>query len=386
VQALLERAKAKAKGDGGDNPLQRVAAMDKNGDGKVSREEFTGPAALFDRVDSNKDGFLTPDEVRAFVGKAGPKADPTMAPPKPSTGLVPLTELKTGTYQGKPGGLYPGGSNERPSAHEEAGLRLARSIRPLDAKGEPSDQGKIVLLSIGMSNTTQEFSTFKPLADAYPAKNPNLVIVDGAQGAMTAARIIQTETPAGKQFWDTVAERLEQANVTPAQVQVAWVKEADAGPSSKFPEYALALESELVRIARILKERFPNLKLAYQSSRIYGGWAVTRLNPEPYAYESGFSVKWLIEKQIAGAPDLNHDSARGPVRAPWLAWGPYLWADGIKPRADGLTYLQSDLGADGTHPAASGREKVAKLLLEFFSTDTTARIWFLSNHGAALAK
>ncbi|HEV3121050.1 MAG TPA: EF-hand domain-containing protein, partial [Isosphaeraceae bacterium] len=171
LQALIERAKAKAKGGGGDKPVEPIAAMDKNGDGKVSREEFTGPAPMFDRVDANKDGFLTPDEVFAALGKAGPKADPTMPPPKPSTGLVPLTDFKGETYQGKQGGLYPGGTNERPSAHEEAGLRLARSIQPLDAKGEPSDLGKIVLLSIGMSNTTQEFSVFKALADASVKKN-----------------------------------------------------------------------------------------------------------------------------------------------------------------------------------------------------------------------
>jgi hypothetical protein len=30
----------------------------------------------------------------------------------------------------------------------------------------------------------------------------------------------------------------------------------------------------------------------------------------------------------------------------------------------GLVYLREDLGPDGTHPADSGREKVAKLLLE----------------------
>jgi Ca2+-binding EF-hand superfamily protein len=43
--------------DGGDY-LRRVKEMDKNGDGKVSREEFTGAPERFDRADRNKDGFL----------------------------------------------------------------------------------------------------------------------------------------------------------------------------------------------------------------------------------------------------------------------------------------------------------------------------------------
>jgi hypothetical protein len=41
-------------------------------------------------------------------------------------------------------------------------------------------------------------------------------------------------------------------------------------------------------------------------------------------------VKWLIADQIAGNPELNYDPAKGRVRAAWLAWGPYIWADGVK--------------------------------------------------------
>ncbi|MBX6313478.1 MAG: hypothetical protein IRY99_11265, partial [Isosphaeraceae bacterium] len=134
----------------------------------------------------------------------------------------------------------------------------------------------------------------------------------------------------------------------------------------------------LEKDAQIAKERFPNLRIAYLSSRTYGGYASTPLNPEPYAYQSGFAVKWLIEKQIEGAPELNYDPERGPVKAPWLSWGPYLWADGVKPRADGLSYIRSDFAGDGTHPAPNGaREKVARLLLDFLKTDPTARPWFL---------
>jgi hypothetical protein len=104
---------------------------------------------------------------------------------------------------------------------------------------------------------------------------------------------------------------------------------------------------------------------------------VTPLNPEPHSYESGFAVKWLIADQMAGKPELNYDPKKGKVNSPWLAWGPYLWADGTKARSDGLVYLREDLAQDGTHPSMSGREKVAKLLLSFLRTDPTARPWFV---------
>jgi Ca2+-binding EF-hand superfamily protein len=72
-RALLERARDSmgGAGPGGAAPGARLQAMDKNGDGKVSRDEFTGPPAMFDRIDADKDGFITRDEVRKFAVAAG---------------------------------------------------------------------------------------------------------------------------------------------------------------------------------------------------------------------------------------------------------------------------------------------------------------------------
>ncbi len=167
--------------------------------------------------------------------------------------------------------------------------------------------------------------------------------------------------------------------MTRDQVQVIWIKEADAAPNQGFPGYAKKLEVELTRIVQIFPKRFPNAKLVYLSSRTYGGFATTALNPEPYAYESAFSVKWLIERQIKGESGLNFDAGKGEVRAPWLSWGPYLWANGSKKRADGFSYQPGDFTAnDGTHLTASGMDKVGRLMLQFFHNDSTARAWFLA--------
>jgi Ca2+-binding EF-hand superfamily protein len=40
----------------------RLKAMDRDGDGKISKDEFRGPAQLFDRLDTNSDGFLSSAE------------------------------------------------------------------------------------------------------------------------------------------------------------------------------------------------------------------------------------------------------------------------------------------------------------------------------------
>src|SRR5262249_43678589 len=121
---------------------------------------------------------------------------------KDSTGQVPLTDLGTGTYKGKTGGLYGDGRNEPPEAHLAAALKEATQIRPLDADGQPSDRGKIVLVSIGMSNTTQEYSMFMRLANADSTKAKNVVLVDGAQGGQAAEQ--WADANRGPGVWGTL--------------------------------------------------------------------------------------------------------------------------------------------------------------------------------------
>ena len=287
---------------------------------------------------------------------------------------VPLSDMTASDlYKGEDGGLYGKGLNQPPPAHREAALRELATIRPLDAQGNSAPDGKVVLISVGMSNTTQEFSAFKRLADADREKSSNLVIVDGAQGGQTA-QIWATQNS----LWQELDSRLQKAGVTPAQVQVVWAKQANAQPKQPFPAEAKALQTHLATIVKLIKERYPNVRIIYLSSRIYAGYATTALNPEPHAFESAFSIRWLIRDQINGNPALNYNPDAGPVVSPLLLWGTYLWADGLNPRSDGLTWARSELSVtDGTHPSDSGKEKVARVLLDFFKTNELARSWFL---------
>jgi hypothetical protein len=234
-----------------------------------------------------------------------------------------------------------------------------------------------VLVSVGMSNTNQSFAGFLRVAKDDKEINPRVVIVNGAQGGMTAFRIQDLEEQDGKNYWSRTDQILKAAGVTPAQVQAVWIKQADAGPNEGFPKYAQKLQGELTNIVQLLPKRFPNVKLVYLSSRTFGGYAKTRLNPEPYAFESGLAVKWLIEQQLKGDAALNYDPAKGGVKAPWLSWGPYLWANGANRRSDGFSYEPGDFSAgDGTHQSQSGMDKVGKALLKFFKNDSTTKGWF----------
>lgn len=295
---------------------------------------------------------------------------------------LPLTDLGSAVYvrmdgenTGQTGGLYPGGANTPPPAHAAAGLALAESVVPLNAAGEPDPSGgRIVLLGIGMSNTALEFRAFRDEVRSDPDVNPRLVAVSGASAGQVAEHWLD---PAGPN-WQHIADRLRHDRVTAAQVQVAWVKLTRTG-GGEFPEKPQQLQADLATVARNLLIHYPNLKLVYFSSRARAFQYWNGLSPEPAAFETGFAVKWLVEQQIEGEAELNYDPARGPVVAPWLAWGPYLWIDGVKPRSDGRVWAQDNLVRDCTHPSDEGVAQVVEMMLAFFKGDPTAQRWFLAD-------
>ena len=297
--------------------------------------------------------------------------------PNLSAPLIPINDLGSGTYLGEEGGLYPNGSNVRPADHDASGVSIAQAIQPLDANGNFDPNGKYVLISIGNSEAQQEFLQFLGDAVADPATNPHLVIVNGAQDALVASNWADITTGA----WSTLSNTLlPQAGVTANQVVAAWIKAFDI-PSGNFPANQAATQADLESIAQHLHTLFPNIKLAYYASRIYGGYANTTESTqdgEPDSYQTGFPIKWAIEDQINGLAALNFDPAKGTVQAPWLSWEAYDWANGMLARSDGLVWTCQDF-LDGGHPSAPmGREKDANLFLSFLKTDDSTRPWFLN--------
>jgi hypothetical protein len=328
----------------------------------------------------------------------------------PSFVATPLNDLGPGYYvTGKysyQGGLYENGTNTDPADHSTDGMAAAANIQPLDSNGNPSPSGKIVLLSIGMSNTADEWCiggtspdnsyddcgyTVQPALPSFMSQaaasstvnHRTLVIVNGAQGREDAS----TWTSPTDANYDMVRDqRLATAGVTEAQVQAVWLKDADIAPkeslSSGPTADAYTLERYLGDIVRAMKVRYPHLQEVFISSRVYGGYAGPgTVNPEPYAYESGFSVKWLIQAQVNQmrtgkvdpiAGDLNYD--RG--KAPWIDWASYVWADGTRPRSDGLTWQMSDFNPDYVHLNANGVKKSINELLPFFETSPYTKCWF----------
>ncbi len=315
-------------------------------------------------------------------------------PPK-----IPINDLGTGLYLNQfQGGLYPNGSNVVPATHAAAGFARVAAIEPLDTAGEPDPSGKYGLISIGYSNSTQEFCsqngappcnpwTFMGQAAANPDVNHStLAIVNGAKGGQD---IPNWDQPTDPNYDRIIGEWLTPNGLSEKQIQAAWVDAAIAHPTVSLPDPqadAYQIVQGLGDVVRSLKTRYPNLQQVFFSSRTYGGYATTAQNPEPYAYETAYAVKWLIQAQINQmngggidplAGDLDYDS--GVV--PWMAWGPYMWADGLNPRSDGLIWEVGDFVNDGTHPSQSGEAKVGSMLMDFFSNSEFTQPWFVSLPG-----
>ena len=276
--------------------------------------------------------------------------------------IPPLTYPFSWTYSGAPGGLYPGGTNLRPNPHEALGKSVAAGVLPRNSTGRMEERyGRIVLLSLGLSDAAPEFLAFRALAAREAERNPQVTIVDGALAGWSADRIVSESNT----YWAAVEQRLRAAGSTAAQVQVIWIKVSPAEPREQFPQDARTLQLRLRSIVQTLPRRFPNVRLAYFSSRAYGGYAAAPVASEPYAYQAGFAVKWVIEERL------------GRDDQPWLAWGPYLWADGMNARLDGLSWQCADFAEDGVSASEPGNAKAARILLDFFKTDSTTRLWFL---------
>jgi hypothetical protein len=282
-----------------------------------------------------------------------------------------MNDLGTGFYGSYQGGLYASGSNIDDPTHHAYGVSMAQAIQPLDMNGNPNPNGKYVLLTIGHSNTEDVSAELLALGSAEPAKNPHLVLVNGATGSSSADEL---QDPSSY-FWDIMNTiYLPSAGVSPLQVEVVWLNDVDVSHPSTIPD----LQSMLENIARIVLNKFPNTKIVYLSSVNYTAYSngVRNAQPEPTAYETGFAVKAVIQDQENGLGNLNYNPANGPVVAPWLSWAAYYWTNGLLGRSDGLTWSCQDNINDGVHPATPGRVKAAAQLLNFLKTDDTAIPWF----------
>jgi hypothetical protein len=326
---------------------------------------------------------------------------------------TPLVDFQPGQlYLGQfPGNLYENGSNSAPSDYDALGQSIAAQVVPLNAAGNQDFRaGKIVALSVGMSNTADEWcgqstactsrgmnSSFMDQAARDPAVNhTTLTLLNGAysgQDATTWACAIEVCGGGTQNQYDRIRDTVLIPNgLTEAQVQVVWLKQADRRNTYFLPNPradAYMLEAEMGQILRALHTRWPHVKLVFLSSRIYAGYAGTATvqgrdqGPiEPFAYETGFALKWLVQAKIDQWRRGVIDPVAGDLSGiPFLAWdeNTYLWGSGRQnpSGSHALSWASQDYEHDMIHPDTAGIAKVGSRLLQFFKSSAYTRSWFL---------
>ena len=290
--------------------------------------------------------------------------------------------------------------------------------------------------------TIQQSLLYLIYSPSTPLVGPHVVVFNGALGGQTLSKWDPTSIGYYAQSgancpWDHQSSLDSECNYvrvkndltrnfytqtdhyTEAQVQAVFIKTADSFPQCDLkklycsPGYtepdAYTAERYLGDILRYLKccktnpygtppvPRYPNLKQVFITSRIYGGYgngtAHGCLNPEPFAYELGFTVQRAIVAQINQTNNItNTDPYSGQLDytvAPWFDWAPYLWASGtnISPGnllnwCDSTTthdphcannpgdvrygdLIYPNYFGDHIHPTANGQAKVANQLLRW---------------------
>ena len=112
----------------------------------------------------------------------------------------------------------------------------------------------------------------------------------------------------------------------------------------------------------IIRDKYPNAQMILVTNRHYA-LSPTSKHPEPYAYEEGFSWKWLVENRI------NCTANCGPV----IAWLANQWVPGWASHPE--YYIE-----DGLHLSpgpGGGQWASAELWYEAMSTTSYIAPWYL---------
>src|SRR5205807_1718844 len=124
----------------------------------------------------------------------------------------------------------------------KAGLRVTLSI------GRTDDGPLIRAIQLSKAAAPKETAPGDKPVQQDNDVNPQVVLVNGAKGGRSAEMIQDLTKGQGVDYWASVDDRLKEAGVTRAQVQVVWIKETNPAPhQGGFPKYIEKLQGELTK-------------------------------------------------------------------------------------------------------------------------------------------
>jgi hypothetical protein len=248
---------------------------------------------------------------------------------------------------------------DTPGSYKGLPLRLVDNGEPV----VEAVRGAVGVVCIGMSNSSQECSDYiaKLERGDLGELSDQVIVVNCAVGGNAIER--WNDPTRRDVLWGScIDQKIPAAGLDVDQVRVVYHKAADqfttdgGEPLPTYPDPDSDYESfyaNLTEFAALLPQELPAVTAVYTSSRIYGGFStIPDARGEPLSYEEGHALNsWLADNPEAGGV--------------WQGWGPYLWGPDCasgETNASGVCYVESDMQADGHHPAQGARDKVSAMI------------------------
>jgi hypothetical protein len=186
--------------------------------------------------------------------------------------------------------------------------------------------------------------------------NPAFRFVNGAIGSKQ-----QNWVDPNNSVWNRGTQALGSSGLSANDVDVVFYHNAWAGPSSlPFPDHAVNMKESAQITMGIIQDKYPNVQMILVANRHYA-LSPTSKHPEPFAYEEGFSWKWLIEDRINCTVDCGVP----------IAWYAEEW---VPDWASHPEYYMSD----GLHLVGAGQLASAAIWYSYMSTLSYIAPWYLS--------
>jgi hypothetical protein len=247
----------------------------------------------------------------------------------------------------------------RTANQQTAGKNAASMIVPRTPDGTPhASTGWTLFLWIGPSLAREMSEAVQKARVTDPAYHPRVRMVVGGEHDAGAA---QWADPAYV-GWTDIATRLS-GKYSPAQVQAVMIQAPNVRSGATDPEVnAVQWHQHVLSILDIAYAKYPNLQVVYVMHGWYGGYDARTPNrtPEPQGFYEDARTQ------------LVQDTYGGPI--PFVG-GLSIWADGIRPRYDGLTLNCGDVRKDGLHLNTTGAAKYGQHLWQMFKADPSTRGW-----------
>ncbi|HMU68684.1 MAG TPA: hypothetical protein PKC38_01680 [Chitinophagales bacterium] len=295
---------------------------------------------------------------------------------------IPIVDLQTDYFGVHQGGLYPDGLNTMPAAHADSGIAIAESLLPINYDGqEDTSYGKFVFLGLGNEAAGKIFNKFITQHDDLGLGDSCMRIVNACMEEYTLHDMYGAD--ASDAYWNDVNDYLQSQNLKKKQVRAVWLMTTNYDDTLITEDaYIDSVKNTYIEVIRKMKKQLPNLSLLYISGLPYGGYADTMFDgheffEEPIPYLNDFAIKAVIDAQINGDTSLIYSGE--DADAPWIAWGPNVWADGRNLRAyDNLRWLcpgDYASGDNGIMLSGTGQTKVADRLYTFLTSEPTTLPW-----------